>query len=168
MTRTSRFWLSCFVQSHWRQAGAPRPVWHSPPPEGGGHWRTGRAASAAWAGQWEASAQLCSHLRGNKTTPSHPVCYSQPSQSEVNVNELIKWANVPHKQMPPFYMCLNVLLFTNMYPIKKILWESLCLNGVIPAAPPSAFPRVELIIWTRSITPRSSSVPLQNREQWQH
>lgn len=33
-----------------------------------------------------------------------------------------------------------------------------------PAAPPRAFPRVELTMVTLSITPRSSSVPLQKRE----
>lgn len=31
-----------------------------------------------------------------------------------------------------------------------------------PAAPPKAFPRVELTMWTRSMTPSISSVPLKN------
>jgi len=43
-------------------------------------------------------------------------------------------------------------------------WRALDRKMPSPAAPPRAFPRVELMMVTLSITPRSSSVPLQKKE----
>lgn len=50
-------------------------------------------------------------------------------------------------------------------PLVKHVCVTLHTNGLSdhsPAAPPRAFPRVELTMWTRSMTPSNSSVPLQN------
>lgn len=131
---TSWFWPSCSERSHWRRAAAPQLGWRSRPRAEGGSWRTGTAASAASAGRWEASDRPCNRLE----------------RTQRKIQQLQLCLFVVYGYSPVCSGCLATA---------DVVADS---DGDVPAAPPSAFPRVELMMWTLSITPSSSSVPLRD------
>lgn len=68
-------------------------------------------------------------------------------------------------------MFLVFLLKKNPVETQKLSGHSCQVSeseGYLPAAPPSAFPRVEFTMCTLFITPRSSSVPLKQLLQIQN
>lgn len=146
---TSWFWPSCSAQSHWRQAGAPQPGWHRQQRRGGGSWRTNTAASAASAGQWGAWGRLCSHLTHNTQKRTKQICHRNWNITPcAPLNHTTRRALIIPYILTEFDQSIDVLRWVQT-------------AGDAPAAPPSAFPKVEFTMWTLSITPSSSSVPLR-------
>ena len=82
----------------------------------------------------------------------------------------ISWANMHHLEFPKRRqysgsLCPVGLANQNCWDIHNDIY---CKTSALPAAPPSALPRVELMISTRPLQSRYSSVPLVRKKKQIH